>query len=187
MAGPEPDDLHQHPRVLVARACAVYGTAAVAAWCADLLAGRVAPDDPQAPHLTWIGKVHAATLLRRGDLSGQEHWPRVWAARALRYAWAPGAAGAVVGGLSDPAWRVREMAAGAVLLRELGEAAERLAELTGDPVARVRAAALRALGEVGEAEHGPALRAAREDADPAVRRAAEAALARLRLRLDRAV
>ncbi|OLB64185.1 MAG: hypothetical protein AUI10_12170 [Actinobacteria bacterium 13_2_20CM_2_72_6] len=61
--------------------------------------------------------------------------------------------------------------------------AEELAPLLADPVPRVRAAAARAVGAVGEAEHAPALRALSKD--PLVRDTAARALGRLADRLDR--
>jgi hypothetical protein len=183
----QPSNLKQRPELLVGEACAAYGTAAVARWCADLLLGRVAPDDPAQPSLVWIGGAHAATELRRGDMCerGQEYWARVWAARALRYAWAPGTEPAVARGLTDPAWRVREMSAKVAGQREIGEVGDALADLVADEVPRVRAAAVRALGPVGESEHVEAVRDALDDPESSVRRAAELALAELRRRLDR--
>jgi HEAT repeats len=184
-----PFDRHDRPAVLVAEACREYGTEVIARWCADLLTGRVAYDDPGRPPLVWLAGRAAAAELRRGDLveRGVDYWPRVWAARGLRYAWVPDATPAVVRALADPAWRVREMAAKVVRQRDLGEAADALSALATDPMPRVRAAALRAAGTVGEVEHADALRAAANDPEPAVRRAAEAALDELRRRLDRDV
>jgi HEAT repeats len=189
VTAPVPDDLDRLPQLLVAEACAAYGADAVAGWCAGLLTGAVAYDDPGSPSVLWIGGRHAAAELRRGQVveRGQDYWPRVWAVRALRYAWTPSAAAAVARALADPAWRVREMAAKVAGLREVGEAADGLAALLADEVPRVRVAAARALGAVGEAEHAPALRDALDDPEPSVRRAAEAALEELRRRLDRDV
>ena len=166
---------------------AQLGTGEVVRWCAGLLSGEIAYDDPSAPPLTWLGGAHAAAELRRGDMvtRGQDHWPRVWAARALLYAWVPEAAPAVVAALGDGAWRVREMAAKVVRLREIGEAAEPLAALVADPVTRVRVAAVRALAVVGESEAADAIRPALDDPESLVRRAAETALAQLARRLDR--
>jgi len=186
-----PSDPRGHPGARVSEACAVYGAAAIARWCADLLVGEVAYDDPESPSLIWLGGPHAAAELRKGRLveRGQDYWPRVWAARGLLYAWAPEAARAVEvaleNGLSDPAWRVREMCAKVARLREIGQAADALNGLVSDEVPRVRAAALGALGAVGEAEHAAAARTALDDPEPSVRRAAETTLAELRLRLDR--
>jgi len=186
-----PSDLREHPGARVDEACASYGAEAIARWCADLLAGEVSYDDTEAPSLTWLGGLHAEAELKIGRLQerGQDYWPRVWAARGLLYAWAPGAAlavdRAVEQGLADPAWRVREMCAKVARLREVGQAADALEALVSDEVPRVRVAALRALGAVGEAEHAAAARMALDDPEPSVRRAAEGTLAELRRRLDR--
>jgi hypothetical protein len=50
----------------------------------------------------------------------QEYWFRVWAARGLLYVWIPTAEPAVLAGLHDPAWRVREMCAKVARRRALG-------------------------------------------------------------------
>jgi HEAT repeat protein len=78
-----------------------------------------------------------------GGMSG--YWPRVWALRALLYAWDESAAPAVIDCLADEPWRVREMAAKVVARRRVGDALDEVAALQGDPVARVRAAAHRAI------------------------------------------
>ncbi len=183
----DPRELRPHPRQLVAEACGQYGATTIAQWCADLLDGSVAYDDSTKPSLTWLGGAHAEAEIRRGDMAerGQDYWARVWAARGLLYVWVPQAVPAIVDALSDPAWRVREMAAKVVRLREIGEAADALQDLVTDDVPRVRAAAVRALGAVGEGEHAEAVRDAFDDAQPSVRRAADLSLAELRRRLDR--
>ncbi len=113
------------------------------------------------------------------------YWPRVWAARALLYAWTERAGGAVVHGLADPAWRVREMSAKVVALREIGDAAEALLPLLDDDTPRVRAAAARAVAAVGESEHVTALRELEDDPETDVRKRARQALTALARRLDR--
>ena len=114
----------------------------------------------------------------------QDYWPRVWGARGLLHVWAADARPAVIGGLSDPAWRVREMSAKIVRAQELADAEAELTALVADPVPRVRAAALLALGRVGESEHAQLVASSRRDASPLVRRAAEKALGELARRLD---
>lgn len=89
-----------------------------------------------------------------------------------------------MGGLSDPAWRVREMSAKIVRAQELADVEAELTALVADPVPRVRAAALLALGQVGESEHAQLLVRARIDTSPLVRRAAEKGLEELAGRLD---
>jgi len=180
-------DLFRHPRDLVAEAVSGYGSHAVVDTCCALLEGHEEYDKLPVP-LSFFGGAHAVTQLRRGDLPArqQDHWPRVWAARALRYEWFDYAEPPLVAALADPAWRVQEMAAKVVALRQLGSAADRLAPLLKSPVPRVRVAAVRALGVVGEYEHAELLRQT-VDSDPAVQIAIDGALRSLRLRLDRVV
>lgn len=174
-----------HPREWVAEACARHGEEAVLAWCAELLSGT----DPARLDLDLdlIGGPGAARMVRT---SGATYFPRVWAARAMRYVWhesgrvGAAARAALVAGLADAHWRVREMAAKVVALHEVGAAADALLPLVRDEVPRVRAAAVGAVGAVGEHEHLGDVDAALVDADPAVARAAGRALERLRERLD---
>ncbi len=159
-------------------------------WCLALLTGAAGGADRKTPSLRWIGGPAAGTDCDRHHWARSDlnYWPRVWAARALRYAWDDRAAGPVIAGLDDDAWRVREHCCAVVGLRELADAADRLAELT-DPdqedAPRVRTAAVKALAQVGEFEHGDALQRAMIDPDRKVRDAADAALERLAERIDR--
>lgn len=123
--------------------------------------------------------------LAGGKPPGHRYWARVWAARALLYVWEDRAAPAVVQALGDEHWRVREMSAKVINLRELPDAGDRLAAVITDPVPRVRAAACKALGTVGEGEHASPLRDAMGDAEPIVAAAAERAMMILARRLDR--
>ncbi len=152
------------PRHRVAAASAKHGEATVAGWCVDVLEGGHDEETFEVlcgPH--W-----------RGLINSGAYWGRVWGARGLLYAWAPTAARAVVSGLDDPAWRVREMCGKVVRLREIPDAADILGHLAlNDEVQRVRRAAVRALARVGEAEHADAVRSN------------EAALRELSRRLDR--
>ncbi len=143
--------------------------------CVTVLRGGPYPSDEK-----WLllGGPSAPDQLRS---EVNAYWAHVWTARILLHVWREEAAPAVVGALGHPAWRVREMAAKVCALREVF--AEELAPLLADPVPRVRAAAARAVGVVGEAEHAPALRALTKD--PLVRAPAARALSRLAERLDR--
>ena len=180
-----PTDPGAHPRRLLAEAGEHYPQAELGRWCAELLSGDD-PRDPRSPSLAWVGGRHAHLLLSgRVDWDTNAYWPRVWGARGLLYVWAPQATPAVVAGLGDGHWRVREMAAKVVRHREVGEAADVLPALAGDPVARVRAAAVRALGAVGEAEAAEPIQAAADDERREVRTAAAGALDELARRLDR--
>jgi HEAT repeat protein len=189
VGGPEPGSLlASPPDRRVHGAVEIFGAEAVALWCGDLLAGRVAATDPDRPNVAWLGGRHAQAQLERGGLDSPEqaYWPRVWAARGLLYAWDPAAGPDVVRALGDPAWRVREMAAKVVHRRELGEAAEALGPLLRDATARVRSAAVRAVGLVAEWDLAADVdRLARTDRDKTVRATAGRAMADLERRLDR--
>lgn len=169
------------PREWVGAARAEHGEQAVALWCAELLSGRVAWDDPDRPSILCLGGPAAQSILD-GRLT-PAYWPRVWGARGLLYVWAPAAAPAVVAALGDESWRVREMSLKVVRLREIGEAADVAAGLAADEVERVRKAAVRALAVIGEAEHAEAVRDLLDD--PFVQRDAELTLRDMRRRLDR--
>jgi hypothetical protein len=128
---------------------AQVGDEVVARWCADLLRGRTALDDPRRPSIEWLGGRHAASELRRGDMQarGQEYWVRVWAARGLLYVYTRIADEAILAGLHDPAWRVREMCAKVARTHGVAGAEPILARLLDDTVPRVRVAAEAALTE----------------------------------------
>ncbi len=77
------------------------------------------------------------------------------------------------------------MAAKVVVAHELGSAADALAGLVAaDETARVRIAALRGLGVVGEHEHLEVVLDALDDPEPTVAAQAERTLHHLRRRLD---
>ncbi len=164
----------------------MIGASEVASWCAGLLSGKIRYGDHGYPPLTWLGGAHAASLMKRQAFGSrnQDYWPRVWGARGLLHVWAPDARRAVIAGLSDPAWRVREMSAKIVRAQELADAETELTALAADPVPRVRAAALLGLGRVGESEHAEVVARSRGDRSPLVRRAAEKALEELAGRLE---
>jgi HEAT repeat protein len=162
----------------------LFGADAVADWCVDILRGGDW-GDPGRPHLDWIGgRSSAAMLAKNLDL---EYWPRVWAARALLHVYRSQAGPAVVRGLSDESWRVREMCAKVVRAHEVGAAADELVPRCADDVPRVRAAAVRALAVVGEGEHADAVRDCLDDSERDVAVAAERALREMSRRLDRSL
>lgn len=144
-------------------------------------------DDPgrYPTALRHMGGGHADILLGSGDLA---LWPAVWGARAMQYVWTPAeaaeAAQLVVAHLGDDRWRVAEMCSKVVGRRELGAGADGLVPLAGHRLPRVRMQAIRALGRVGETEHLPVIRAALDDEDTDVRRAAVRALELRAERLD---
>lgn len=88
---------------------------------------------------------HALTVIGGGEGGVEGYWPRVWALRGLLYAWDETAIGAVIAASDDSHWRVREMSAKVVARRRLEDAHDAMVTLVDDEVARVRAAAERAL------------------------------------------
>lgn len=186
MTRQQPTDLYAHPRELLAEAVSIHGEHTVIDTCLALLAGESEYHLLTVP-LSFLGGAGATARLSRGDLAarGQDHWPRVWGARGLRYVWLPYAEPDVVRSLRDPAWRVREMAAKVVGQRACGSAAEVLQPLLRDKTPRVQVAAIRALAVVGEIEQAVLLDRV-ETPEPSVLVALTAARRTLRLRLDRA-
>ena len=183
-ARPQPSDLYAHPRQLVEQAVRLHGAEAVVDTCLALLGGDTAYDSlPVA--LTFLGGAGAIGQLSRGDLAvrGQDHWPRMWGARALRYVWLPRAEPGIVGALADPSWRVREMAAKVVGQCRCTSAAKPLESLLMGELPRVQVAAVRALAVVGEADQA-ALLDSMETSESTVHVALAAARRTLRLRLD---
>ena len=175
-ASPSPDS-HPVPLELplgsrIAAAIDRFGEADTVDRAIELLAGANAGDE----FLLFVGGEHA-----RGVLDGAPalYWPELWGARTLLYVWSEKAAPVVITGLSNQAWRVREMSVRVALERRL-DVAETLVELTADSSPRVRAAAVRALGSLGTAEHAERIVALLRDAERDVRRAAQEARDTLR-------
>ncbi len=165
----------------VAVLVALIGAEAVADSCAALLRGAD-PTDPSVPALAWFGGSSEVSRVAKGLDLGD--WPRVWAARGLLHCYRPVAAPAVVDGLADESWRVREMCAKVVRAHEIGSAAAALHRCCSDDVTRVRVAAVRGLATVGESEDAKPIRDRLDDEDPTVVAAAETALRDLSRRLD---
>ncbi|MCU1635532.1 MAG: hypothetical protein JWQ68_771 [Cryobacterium sp.] len=153
-----------------------YGEAGVVERASALLAGKHAGED----FLLYAGGRHAQGLL---DGAPALYWPELWGARTLLHVWNADAAEAVVSGLGNQSWRVREMCARVSMERRL-EAVAELTLLTSDPVPRVRAAALRALGAVGESAQAHTIEVRLNDRDKDVRRAAQQSRDALRTRLS---
>jgi hypothetical protein len=139
-----------------------------------LLDGLYEGDD----FLLLVGGRHA-----RGILNGAPplYWPEAWGARALLYAWTPEAAKVVEKNLTNRAWRVREACAKVVATRQL-PLVRALTVLVTDENARVRGAALRALGAVGGPSDEDVIRRALTDPDTSVRVAAHDGLEALAAR-----
>jgi HEAT repeat protein len=177
-----PDDnipLDASPSDRIAEAARRFGERDVAERAAALLNGANEGEE----FLLWVGGVHAQGIL---DGAPALYWPEVWGARALLKVWDDSAGAAVRAGLSNQAWRVREMCGRVVADRQLPFVAE-LEPLLADEVARVRAVAARALSLVGEYEQAVAVKRLLTDPEIEVRRAAGAALKAFSTRLDRPI
>jgi len=155
------------PATRVADAVTTLGEDAVVERAIGLLAGLNVGNE----FLLVAGGTHAQGLL---DGAPPLYWPEVWGARVLLYAWNDTATDAVLAGLQNQAWRVREMCTRVAAARHL-PAAEYLRELLTDDTARVRAAAARALGELGTADDLELLSTLFKDPEIDVRRAAQQA------------
>jgi len=175
--GPAPS-VREAVETLAARA----GELRVVEVCAALLEGEAPESFPDiAVGLTGHGR--SIEQLRSSGY-GQDYWWRTWGGRGLLYVWSDSAAPVVVHGLGDVDWRPAEMCLKVAARHELAEAAEGALPLTGHALPRVRANAVRLLGVVGDTEHVAVVRAALDDPDPQVRRAAGLALERMVGRLD---
>ena len=135
------------PRQSVESACVRQGPDAVVAGCIAILLYGDLDDD-----LVWaLAGPAARTVLNGGEGGRSGYWPRVWATRGLLYVWDDSAVPAVASAIYDDAWRVREMAAKVVAKHLVTDAFEEIVGLRDDPVARVRAAAQRALARLTRA------------------------------------
>ena len=163
--------MRPRPQVLIESAVRLYGEDEVIEWAVALLSGQAVADGLD---ISLLG----------GSPGWAPYWPRVWGARAFLYVWNESAAPAVVTGLGDEHWRVREMCAKVCRRRELTEGSAALVELAGDAIERVRLSAQKAIGDICEADAaGPLLAAqfgSRREADVAA-----AALRNMEQRLDR--
>lgn len=134
------------PRESVEQECRRKGTKNVVSRCVAILSGGEADEET----LRALAGPASAEVLEgaEGGLSG--YWPRVWAMRALIYAWNDSATPVVIAGARDEAWRVREMSARVVARHQVSDAIEEMVVLRDDDVPRVREAAERALVRLAE-------------------------------------
>lgn len=152
----------------IASAIERYGEDGVVQRAIGLLQGRNEGEEV----LLYLGGRHA-----RGILDGAPalYWPEVWGARALLQVWDDSAASAVLGGVQNRAWRVREMCLKVCAVRELGDTGLLKRRLT-DENARVRAAAAQVVAVVGSGDDRSLLEPLLRDPDKDVRRVAGEAL-----------
>lgn len=156
----------------LAAATTLWGEKEVTTRAVALVGGYNAGDE----FLLYVGGRHAQGIL---DGAPVLYWPELWGTRALLYVWDDSATEAVGAALVNQAWRVREMAARVVAVRNLDFAAVLVGLLT-DEVARVRAASARALGAVGSLEIVDDVRPLLKDPEIDVRRAAQQGIAEIR-------
>ena len=176
---PPPSDPSSTPGVLVTELGVRVGQATAAGWCADLLAGA----DPH-DYVEMLDYLGSNCRTAAFDPSWYDYWPRTWGARGLLYVWADAVTPVVVRGLTDEHWRPAEMCLKVAAKREIGEAGPGAVPLTRHELPRVRAAALRCLGAVGDTEHVEIVEDALADDEDQVRRAAAGALRKMTGRLD---
>jgi hypothetical protein len=129
------------PRQSIEIECQQRGEKRVVEECVAILSGQRVDEAT----LIVLAGPHAVTVIRGGEGGVEGYWPRVWAMRGLLYAWDRTATGVVTAGSKDAHWRVREMSAKVVARRSLDDAHDAMTTLLDDDVARVRAAAERAL------------------------------------------
>lgn len=158
----------------LAAAVSLWGEKEVATRAIALIGGFNAGEE----FLLYVGGRHAQGVI---DGAPVLYWPELWGTRALLYAWDDSALPAVTAALTNQAWRVREMATRVVAARELDLSAA-LVVLLVDEVARVRAAAARALGAVGSLERVDDIRPLLTDPEIDVRRGAQQGIDALRAR-----
>jgi hypothetical protein len=168
-------------RACVEALCERHGESLVAETCAALLVGA-SPEDHR--EIAAGLSAHDATFEELRAKGWRDYWWRTWGARGLLYVWSDSAVPAVVRGLADPHWRPAEMCLKVAAAREVAEVAGGAVRLAGHRLPRVRAAAVRTLGLVGDTEHVPEVRSALADTDLQVRRAATLAMERMIERLD---
>lgn len=116
------------------------GRTALVAGCVRLVHGEEV--DPAL--LLALGGPGARKFLDGGPRA-DTYWLRVWGLRGLLWSWDDAALPAVVLGLADGSWRVREMALRVVARHRLGDALPAVTPLRADEVQRVRTAAARAV------------------------------------------
>jgi hypothetical protein len=131
------------PRQSIEREVARRGPDAVVAGCRALVRGEEAD-----PELVLALGGPAARKFLDGRAHVDDYWLTVWGLRGLLWHWAPEAVPELHGALSDPAWRVREMALKVAIRHDLEDVVEAAAVLQDDPVDRVSRQAHRYLVEV---------------------------------------
>jgi hypothetical protein len=131
------------PQQRITAECGRRGKAALVAGCVALLHGR--HDEVDDDLVRTLGGEPGEYVLNGGEGGKEGYWPRVWGARGLLHAWDDTATDAIIHATADEAWRVREMAGKVIARHHVGAAITAITELRTDKIARVRAAAERAV------------------------------------------
>ena len=176
MAEPAPIPVDAPIERRIALAVERWGEAHVVAKAIELAGGVHVAEE----YLLVVGGDHAQDILEGAPVL---YWPELWGVRALLYVWDDSATDAVVGALHNQAWRVREMAARVSAVRGLPVSAV-LTGLLEDETPRVRAAAARALGALGD--DVDVIRPLLKDPEIDVRRAAQQGMDGVRARVHKA-
>jgi HEAT repeats len=128
------------PRQSIEQEVARRGSDAVVAGCRALVRG-----EETDPDLVLALGGPAARKFLDGRTHVDAYWLKVWGLRGLLWRWAPEAMPELQAALSDPAWRVREMALKVATRHEVEAVVEAAAQLQDDPADRVRRQAHRYL------------------------------------------
>ncbi len=151
--------------------------------CVDLLGGADRTSYlTELPYLT--GHTWAPDDPVRDPAVWKDYWVRTWGARGLLHCWHDAATSAVVAGLDDEHYRPAEMCLKVAAKHDVAGTGPGAAALARHELPRVRVAAVRALGVVGDTEHAEVVLAALDDPDASVRKHAASAYEQLAARLD---
>lgn len=132
------------PRQSIEREAARRGRDALISGCRALVRGE--ETDPDL--VLALGGPPARKFLD-GQPHVDDYWLRVWGLRGVLWEWAPDAIPEVRAALTDPAWRVREMALKVATRHDVDDVVEEAAALQDDPVTRVRRQSHRYLMAIG--------------------------------------
>ncbi len=138
------------PKESIRAECARRGVTSVANGCIELIGGA----DTDYRFIDVLAGPAGASMLDRQSDDRNRYWLRVWGTRGLLWAWptpADRATDAIRKALTDPHWRVREMAAKVVARHGLGDLLEAVASLRADATPRVQVAAEKAVEKLTNA------------------------------------
>ena len=165
---------------LVAELVDLLGPTTFVDTCGELLSG--ADRAAYVVELRYLSGHPEEAVLDR--TSWKDYWVRTWGARGLLHHFDERATRQVLAGLADEHYRPAEMCLKVCAQHDVAGSGPGAALLTRHELPRVRVAAARALGVVGDTEHADDLEALRSDPDEQVRRQAARAYERMAGRLD---